>query len=116
MSVLTLDQAVQITVGGTPCLMLTYQHDTGERTAYVIPAGTLTHRATEYGTTDIDTLIDLILYESHMPEPDLTAGLDARLAQLAAVRADITITIPDPSLLDPLRSEPTTTEPEDEAA
>lgn len=105
MTTLTLAQASSVTIGDLTCLMLTYDHDNGDRTAHIIPEGTITHRTTEYGTTNPDTLIDLILYEPHMPSPDMTTGLTGRLTQLADTQATITITIPNPALLDPLRTE-----------
>lgn len=59
-------------VSGTPCWLVTLLKPDGSTHATVMPTAALEWRAAEYGIdpTDVDTLLDVILHEPHLPMAD----------------------------------------------
>lgn len=65
----------------SPCWLVHRTDQDGNGSAHVFPHDTLEWRAAEYGLTDVDEILDIVLHEPHLPEaPDrddaaLRAGL-----------------------------------------
>lgn len=70
------------TGSGTPCWMVLYQDDGGAFHSHTFPHDTLHWRAAEYDIdpADIDTLLDIVLHEPHIPDPNNPLYRDADIA------------------------------------
>lgn len=79
--VLTVDFVTERLTRGAPRWAVHYVDQDGVGGGHIFPKDTLEWRAAEYGITDIDELLDMILHEPHLPDfPDrddaaLRAGL-----------------------------------------
>lgn len=68
----TVSDTVQREVSGTPCWQVNMTRPDGSTAIHLMPADVLDWRAAEYGIdpTDVDTLLDLVLHEPHIPMTD----------------------------------------------
>lgn len=68
----TIQESRPRTVGETSCWEVAAQKPDGTLHLYLMPTVALEWRAAEYGIdpTDVDTLLDVILHEPHMPMTD----------------------------------------------
>lgn len=110
-------------VSGTPCWLVTLLKADGATHAYLISTVALEWRAAEYGIdpADVDTLLDVILHEPHIPMtddgsgpryaddgPDLLSAENtsaAREAHLARIKnSPVRITVKNAKGLDTIRA------------
>lgn len=69
--ILTVDFVAERLTRGTPRWVVHHVDQDGNGGGYVFPKETLEWRAAEYGLTDVDEILDIILHEFHLPdEPD----------------------------------------------
>jgi hypothetical protein len=69
--ILTVDWAAESTKGGIPHWAVHFVDQDGTGGGYRIHREAFEWRAAEYGLTDIDEIIDMVLHEFHLPdEPD----------------------------------------------
>lgn len=68
----TISDIVAFQSGGQPCWLVSLTRPDGNIANHLMPTVTLEWRAAEYGVdpTDVDTLLDIILHEPHMPTVD----------------------------------------------
>lgn len=110
-------------ISGMPCWQIALLRPDGARHFHLLPGVALEWRAAEYGVDpeDVDTLLEIVLHEPHMPavddprhgfrftdgRPDLwTADTtdDARAAHLARVKeCPVQISVRGVKALDPVR-------------
>jgi hypothetical protein len=90
----TVTGVTRALVGGTDCWFIHQLRPDGQAHLHVLPVDTLAWRAAEYGIdpADLDTLLDVVLHEPHMPDdgrPQSTpASRDAARADLLQRIAD----------------------------
>lgn len=69
--VLTVDFVTERLTRGAPRWVVHHIDQDGNGGGHVFPKETLEWRAAEYGLTDVDEILDIILHELHLPdEPD----------------------------------------------
>lgn len=68
----TVGDSVARTIGTSPCWQVSLVRPDGKVAIHIMPTAALEWRAAEYGIdpTDVDTLLDIILHEPHMPTVD----------------------------------------------
>lgn len=68
----TVGETTARQVGGTPCWQVSLVRPDGSTLIHLMPANTLDWRAAEFGIdpTDVDTLLEVVLHEPHMPMTD----------------------------------------------
>ncbi|MEH0586238.1 hypothetical protein QA942_19960 [Streptomyces sp. B21-106] len=68
----TISNIVAVQVGAAPCWQVSLTRPDGSVGNHVMPTSALEWRAAEYGIdpTDVDTLLDILLHEPHMPTTD----------------------------------------------
>ena len=69
--ILTVDWAAHSTKGGIPHWAIHFVDQDGNSGGYRVQLSVLEWRAAEYGLTDVDEILDMVLHEFHLPdEPD----------------------------------------------
>jgi hypothetical protein len=69
--ILTVDFVAERLNRGAPRWVVHHIDQDGNGSGYVFPKDTLEWRAAEYGLTDVDEILDMVLHEPHLPdEPD----------------------------------------------
>lgn len=68
----TVSETTARQVSGTPCWQVSLVRPDGNTVVYLMPTNALDWRAAEYGIdpTDVDTLLEVVLHEPHMPMTD----------------------------------------------
>lgn len=124
MKALRIASVERRTVGGAPCWAVSHDVTTAagdvERHAHVFPDSIFEWRVAEYelDPTDIQTLLDIVIHEPHLPAgwdqgpdflhraPDRATARDAHLARIAACKATLGTNSDLPKVHDPNNPHP----------
>lgn len=97
-TVIAITEVTSVTQRGVPCWSIRRQQENGVY-LHLLPHAAMSWRAAEYGIDPAatDLLLDIVLYEHHMPPAEQVPNLMDRLAQAkAAVQIGPAEGMPDP--------------------
>jgi len=86
--ILTVDFVTERLTRGAPRWVVHHVDEDGNGGGYVFPKETLEWRAAEYGLTDVDEILDLILHEPHLPDEPDRDDAAARVGLVTSTRPD----------------------------
>lgn len=100
----TLAEVIFDTTTMGDCHILVYE-ESGLRYGHYVMVGATADRAKQFNSTDVEEILEMVLYEPHMGPLDPNKGIEGRRVQLEEAKKLVTIVVDDPSLLEPLRTE-----------
>ena len=86
--ILTVDFVTERLTRGTPRWVVHHIDQDGNGGGHVFPKETLEWRAAEYGLTDVDEILDIVLHELHLPDEPDRDDAAARAGLVTSTRAD----------------------------
>jgi hypothetical protein len=84
----TVDWVSDRLTGGDPRWVVHAVDQDGNGASHIFPKVTLEWRAAEYGITDVDEILDLILHEPHLPDAPDRDDAAARAGMVTSNRPD----------------------------
>jgi hypothetical protein len=86
--ILTIDSVTERLAKGAPRWVVHHIDQNGNGGGHVFPKETLEWRAAEYGLTDVDEILDMILHEPHLPDEPDKDDAAARVGLVTSTRTD----------------------------
>lgn len=86
--ILTVDTVGERLTRGAPRWVVHHVDQDGNGGGYIFPKETLEWRAAEYGLTDVDEILDMILHELHLPDEPDKDDAAARAGMVTSNRPD----------------------------
>ncbi|MFF4346817.1 hypothetical protein [Streptomyces sp. NPDC001530] len=84
----TVDWVTERLTNGVPRWLVHKIDQDGNGSGYVFPKDTLEWRAAEYGLTDVDEILDMILHEPHLPDQPDRDDAAARVGLVTSASPD----------------------------
>lgn len=86
--ILTVDFVSERLTRGAPRWVVHHVDQDGNGGGHIFPKETLEWRAAEYGLTDVDEILDIILHEPHLPDEPDKDDAAARAGMVTSSRPD----------------------------